>query len=216
MLDVRGTGRTGIEIADALRERYDAHVELATQATVVFVVGIAERPEALLRIAGDVEEVVGRLRRPGVETPPIRQPEGTPELAVSPREAFLGVTEVVAVDDAVGRISASRSPATRRASRRSCRASASASRSSRTCARASPRGCACTARATPHFRTMHVLAESRPKLRAEPECRRAPRRPTRRAAASNAVEAGRLAVECGKERHELRPVARRCASSANR
>lgn len=105
VLDVRGTGRTGIEIADALRERYDVHVELATQATVVFVVGIAERPETLLRVAGDVEETVARLRRPGAHTTPIRQPEGTPELAVAPREAFLGVTEVVAVDDAAGRIS---------------------------------------------------------------------------------------------------------------
>ena len=105
VLDVRGTGRTGIEISDALRERYDVHVELATQATIVFVVGIAERPETLLRVAGDVEETVMRMRRAGADTPPIRQPEGTPELAVAPRVAFLGVTEVVAVDDAVGRIS---------------------------------------------------------------------------------------------------------------
>ncbi len=105
VLDVRESGCTGVEIADALRERYDVHVELATAATIVFVVGIAERPETLLRVAGDVEEVVGLLRRPGVATSPIRQPEGTPELAVAPRDAFLGLTEVVSVDDAVGRIS---------------------------------------------------------------------------------------------------------------
>ena len=105
VLDVRGTGCTGAEISDGLRERYDVHVELATQATVVFVVGLAERAETLMRVAGDVEEVVGRLRRPGVATSPIRQPESTPELAVAPREAFLGATEVVRVDDAVGRVS---------------------------------------------------------------------------------------------------------------
>lgn len=105
VLDVRESGRTGVEIAAALRERYDAHVELATTATIVFVVGIAERPETLLRVAGDVEEVVGRLRRPNVETAPIRQPEGAPELAVAPRDAFLGNTEVVAPREAIGRVS---------------------------------------------------------------------------------------------------------------
>ena len=32
-------------------------------------------------------------------------PEGKPERAVTPREAFLGDSETVAVDDAVGRVS---------------------------------------------------------------------------------------------------------------
>ena len=42
VLDVRGTGRTGYEIADALRRSYDVHVELPMQATIVFVVGLGE------------------------------------------------------------------------------------------------------------------------------------------------------------------------------
>ena len=42
VLDVRGTGRTGYEIADALRRSYDVHVELPMQATVVFIVGLGE------------------------------------------------------------------------------------------------------------------------------------------------------------------------------
>src|ERR671923_3095677 len=42
VLDVRGTGRTGYEIADALRRSYDVHLELPTQATLVFVVGLGE------------------------------------------------------------------------------------------------------------------------------------------------------------------------------
>ena len=37
VLDVRGTGRTGYEIADELRRSYDVHCELPMQATVVFV-----------------------------------------------------------------------------------------------------------------------------------------------------------------------------------
>lgn len=105
VLDVRGTGCTGNEIADALRQSYDVHVELATQATVVLVAGLVEPPSGMMRVAGDVEEVVKRLRRPGVMTAPIRAPEEHAEMAVTPREAFLGEAEPVPVADAVGRIS---------------------------------------------------------------------------------------------------------------
>jgi arginine/lysine/ornithine decarboxylase len=94
-----------MELSDALRQSYDLHAELATQSTIVFVVGLGERPERLLRLAGDVEEAVRRLRRPGRETEPIYQPAGTPELVVSPRDAFLGDAERVPVAEAVGRVS---------------------------------------------------------------------------------------------------------------
>ena len=107
VLDVRGTGRTGYEIADALRRSYDVHVELPMQATVVFVVGLCDSAAALRRLAGDVDEVVKRLMRPGA-TAPIVAAGGRRsgyEVAVPPRDAFLGEAELVAVDDAVGRIS---------------------------------------------------------------------------------------------------------------
>jgi arginine decarboxylase len=106
VLDVRGTGRTGYEIADALRRSYDVHVELPMQATVVFVVGLGESAAVLRRLAGDVDEVVKRLREPGATAPIV--PPATAlgyEIVVSPRDAFLGEAEQVAVDDAVGRIS---------------------------------------------------------------------------------------------------------------
>jgi arginine decarboxylase len=106
VLDVRGTGRTGYEIADELRRSYDVHVELPMQATVVFIVGLGESPAALRRLAGDVDEVVKRLWEPGA-TAPIVPPASSlrNEVALPPREAFLGDAEQVAVDDAVGRIS---------------------------------------------------------------------------------------------------------------
>jgi arginine decarboxylase len=106
VLDVRGTGRTGYEIADALRRSYDVHVELPMQATIVFIVGLGESAAALRRLAGDVDEVVKRLSEPGA-TAPIVPPAAAlrNEVAMPPREAFLGDAEQVAVDDAVGRIS---------------------------------------------------------------------------------------------------------------
>jgi arginine/lysine/ornithine decarboxylase len=106
VVDVRETGRTGYEIADALRRSYDVIPELATQATIVFLVGLGERRETLLRLAGDLEEVVKRIATEGSIAPVVRPPASLRnEMAVSPREAFLGEAEQVAVEDAVERVS---------------------------------------------------------------------------------------------------------------
>jgi arginine decarboxylase len=106
VLDVRGTGRTGYEIADALRRAYDVHAELPMQATVVFVVGLGESAVTLRRLAGDVDEIVKRISAPGATAPIVPPaPALGHEAVVTPREAFLGDAEVVAVDAAVGRVS---------------------------------------------------------------------------------------------------------------
>ena len=107
VVDVRGTGCTGYEVAAALRASYDTHVELATHATMVLVVGVAQPAEDLERFAHDFSQTIGRVERAG-ETAPLVRPLSAlrHEVAVPPREAFLGRTEVVAAADAVGRISA--------------------------------------------------------------------------------------------------------------
>src|SRR5436190_692521 len=106
VLDVRGTGLTGYEVAASLRRSYGVHVELQMQATVVFVVGLGESASALRRLAGVVDEIVEREGRPG-STAPIVPPAASLgyEVVVPPRDAFLGEAELVAVDDAEGRIS---------------------------------------------------------------------------------------------------------------
>ena len=123
MIDVRGTGLTGYEVASALRASYDIHLELATHATVVLVLGIGQPVEPLDRVAHDLAETVKRIASelvPGVRgvgrTRPrssrpgssvLTQPpaELGSEPAVPPREAFLGASEAVPVREAVGRIS---------------------------------------------------------------------------------------------------------------
>jgi arginine decarboxylase len=106
VVDVRETGRTGYEVAEALRRSYDANAEVATQATVVFLVGLGERPQTLRRLAGDIEEVVKRMAREGSTSAIVRPPATLHnEMAVAPRDAFLGPAEEVAVDAAVGRVS---------------------------------------------------------------------------------------------------------------
>ncbi|MGN6189133.1 MAG: aminotransferase class I/II-fold pyridoxal phosphate-dependent enzyme [Conexibacter sp.] len=106
-IDVRGTGRSGYEVAAALRAGSDIHVELATHATLVLVLGVHEQEEALERLVHDLGATVAEIARPiePSRAPLVRPPELSDTLVVPPREAFLGASEVVAVDEAPGRIS---------------------------------------------------------------------------------------------------------------
>ncbi len=106
VLDVRGTGCTGYEVSESLRASYDIYVELATHATVVLVIGIAQPVEPLERFSHDLGETIRRISRKGA--PPVTATLPTTivhEAVVPPREAFLGRSEAVPVDDAIGRIS---------------------------------------------------------------------------------------------------------------
>ena len=107
VIDVRGTGCTGYEVALGLREAFDIHVELATHATMVLILGLGQPTSDLERFAHDFEAVVRRVGRPGEAAALVRSPGALEnEIVVSPREAFLGAADAVAVDDAVGRVSA--------------------------------------------------------------------------------------------------------------
>jgi lysine decarboxylase len=107
VIDVRGTGCTGYEVAAALRGSYDIYVELAAQATLVLILGIGQPVEPLERFTHDFAETVRRISRPG-DSLPIGLPPGAFEhdTVVAPREAFLGESEALPVEQAIGRISA--------------------------------------------------------------------------------------------------------------
>ncbi len=107
VIDVRDTGCTGYEVADALRRGSDVHVELATHATIVLVLGIRQPVTALDRFAHDLAVELELIRRPGAASA-ILQPAAAmrPDVVVAPREAFLGDAERLEVDAAVGRVSA--------------------------------------------------------------------------------------------------------------
>ena len=107
-VDVREAGATGHRIAELMRERDDINVELFSENVVVAVFGIGERAEPVadrlvegLRRAVEAVEPSDRERRGAFAEPP---PWGPLEL--SPRDAFLGAQEVVAFDQAEGRIAA--------------------------------------------------------------------------------------------------------------
>jgi arginine decarboxylase len=107
-IDVRGTGTTGYRIASTARGIDDINFELASEnvAVAVFGMGAPAEPQA--------ERLLAALRRT-VEQVGAEAPEEHPEfappppwgpLAMTPREAFLGPQDVVAFDDAEGRVAA--------------------------------------------------------------------------------------------------------------
>jgi lysine decarboxylase len=107
VLDVRGTGRSGYDLAVALRRSYDAQVELATQATLVLVLGVDQPADDLDRFVHDFAQTVRRIARPGRTAGTVTPAAAlVHETVVPPRDAFLGPAEVVPVDEAEGRISA--------------------------------------------------------------------------------------------------------------
>jgi arginine decarboxylase len=107
-IDVRRTGATGYELAAAVREEGGIQLELASANVVVAVFGMGEeatrtgaRLAAALRDAVAALEGAGRRPQPHLAPPP---PWG--ELAMTPREAFLGPQEAVPLGEATGRIAA--------------------------------------------------------------------------------------------------------------
>jgi lysine decarboxylase len=105
VLDTRGTGESGFAMAESLRVTGDISVELATDAVVVHVIGVSEDPAQLDRLVRGIEIAAAAITPREHEALPIDVPAAfKAELAVSPREAFLGATEVVDFDTATGRI----------------------------------------------------------------------------------------------------------------
>ncbi len=105
VLDVRAVGCSGLQFLDHLRTRHDVHPEMAAQATVVFVVSLAETDQQFDRLVAAVEASAAELSSGFVEVAPVPRLELSGGCVVPPREAFLGEAEIVPLDQAVGRIS---------------------------------------------------------------------------------------------------------------
>ena len=108
-VDVRGTACSGYDLARMLRERYDVQMELAGENVIVAVFGMGEdvtaAGERLVRALREVVETVSAAppEEAGVLFAP---PPPWGELAMTPREAFLGPQEVVPAREAIGRVAA--------------------------------------------------------------------------------------------------------------
>lgn len=107
-VDVLGLGLTGFQAADWLRERHGIHVELADHRRVMALITFADTEATIGRLA----QACRRLAEEHADREPLDQgdipalAEVRMETVMSPRDAFLGSTEMVSWRKAVGRISA--------------------------------------------------------------------------------------------------------------
>jgi arginine decarboxylase len=108
VIDVRGTGATGYQLARRVRERHDLFLELAGENVIVAVFGMAEDVAASgARLVAALREELASLDRPDDRArEAFAPPPPWGELVMTPREAFLAPQEVVGAADAVGRIAA--------------------------------------------------------------------------------------------------------------
>jgi arginine decarboxylase len=108
VIDVRGAGANGYELARRIREREDLFIELAGENVIVAVFGMAEDVAATgARLVAALQEEVGMLPEPDDRTrETFAPPPPWGELVMSPRDAFLGPQEVVPAAEAVGRVAA--------------------------------------------------------------------------------------------------------------
>jgi lysine decarboxylase len=107
-IDVRGVAASGYELAPMLREIDDVNLELYGQNVLVAVFGMGERglPEAS-RLVSALERAAERVGLdPGGARRSFAAPPPWGELAMTPREAYLGAQEVVPASRAAGRIAA--------------------------------------------------------------------------------------------------------------
>jgi arginine decarboxylase len=107
-IDVRGVAASGYELAPLLREIDDINLELYGQNVLVAVFGLGERglPEAT-RLVAALRTAVERVGvDPSGAGASFAAPPPWGELAMTPRQAYLGAQEVVRAEAAVGRIAA--------------------------------------------------------------------------------------------------------------
>ncbi len=107
-VDVRGLAASGYELAVLLREIDDINLELYGQNVIVAVFGMGERsmPEAR-RLVLALREAARRVGTdPRGEQASFAAPPPWGELAMTPREAYLGAQEVLPAEQAIGRIAA--------------------------------------------------------------------------------------------------------------
>ncbi len=107
-IDVRGTGSTGYRLAKAAFYTSGLDLELYSENVVVAIFGLGEpAAPAGKRLVAGLGEAVDKLEaEPGAPDEKLAPPPPWGELAMTPREAYLGPQEVVPFHAASGRIAA--------------------------------------------------------------------------------------------------------------
>jgi len=104
LIHVKDLGHTGHEVDNWLRSTYNIEVELSDLYNVLCVISIGDNEETVGALVKACMELA-RESEAWVKVPdfPVQLPE-TPELAISPREAFYSQGESIPLESSLGRI----------------------------------------------------------------------------------------------------------------
>lgn len=99
-----GTGISGMEVYDILRDEYDIQTEFGDISNILAYISVGDRQRDIERLISALADIRRNYKRPKYGLP--SREYIPPEVEVSPREAFYSETQRLPLRDAVGRISA--------------------------------------------------------------------------------------------------------------
>ena len=96
------TGLAGIEVYDLLRDEYDIQIEFGDLGNILAYLSIGDRPREIERLVSALSEIRRRFGRS--KTGLMTQEYISPEVAVSPQDAFYAEKESLPLEQTEGRI----------------------------------------------------------------------------------------------------------------
>ena len=106
VIRVNGLGLTGFGVYSLLKQQYGIQMELAEGYVVMAVITPADTEVSIGRLTAALLDIERTCTKPNVLHSAWTVVDSVNELAMTPRDAFYAEQESVAIDDAIGRISA--------------------------------------------------------------------------------------------------------------
>jgi arginine/lysine/ornithine decarboxylase len=97
-----GTGLSGMEVYDLLRDEYDIQVEFGDVSNILAYISVGDRQRDLERLVGALAEISRRFHRP--ESSLYVRPMPPAPLRLSPKEAYYAEKTSLPLQESVGRI----------------------------------------------------------------------------------------------------------------
>ena len=98
-----GTGLSGMEVYDLLRDEYDIQVEFGDASNILAYISVGDRQRDLERLVGALAEIDRRFHRP--QDSLLVRPLPTVPLRVSPKDAYYAEKTHLPLQQSLGRIS---------------------------------------------------------------------------------------------------------------
>lgn len=97
-----GTGLSGIEVYDLLRDEYDIQIEFGDTGNILAYISVGDRRQEIERLVGAMSEISRRFRRPISELPAYPMPQAV--VRCGPGEAFYAKKQSLPLAACIGKI----------------------------------------------------------------------------------------------------------------